>query len=93
MRKSSHHVVPGHCRLIGRGEWYRKDHNRFSEAFNLVLHDRLFTKLISSGVDSRVDVWLRELLVGRAESVRVGGQLSGKSKYIQVCHKGVFGAH
>ena len=47
----------------------------FSKAFHLVPHDRLLTKLESSGVDSRVVVWVREFLVGRTQRVRVGGQL------------------
>jgi len=38
----------------------------FSKAFDLVPHDRLLTKLASSGVDSRVVIWLREFLVGVA---------------------------
>jgi len=42
-----------------------------SKASNLVPHERLFTKLAGSGVDSRVVVWVRELLVGRTERVRV----------------------
>ena len=48
----------------------------FSEAFDLVPHDRLLTKLAASGVDSRVVVCIREILVGRTQRVRVGGQLS-----------------
>jgi hypothetical protein len=45
----------------------------FSKVFDLVPHDRLFTKLAASGVDSRVVIWLREFLVGRTQRVRVGG--------------------
>jgi len=37
----------------------------FSKAFDLVPHDRLHTKLVASGVDSRVVVWVREFFVGR----------------------------
>jgi hypothetical protein len=48
----------------------------FSKAFNLVPHDRLLVKLAASGVDSRIVVWVRELLVGRTQRVRVEGQLS-----------------
>jgi hypothetical protein len=39
--------------------------------FDLVSHDRLFTKIASSGVDSRTVVWIKEFL-----RVRVWGQLS-----------------
>jgi len=52
----------------------------FSKAFVLVPHDRLFTKLVASGVDSKVVVWVREFLVGRTERVRVGGQQSKEVK-------------
>jgi len=52
----------------------------FSKAFDLVPHDQLFMKLVASGVDSRVVVWVREFLVGRTQRVRVGGQLSKEAK-------------
>jgi hypothetical protein len=52
----------------------------FSKAFHLVPHDRLLTKLASSGVDSRVVVWVRAFLVGRTQRIRVGGQLIEKVK-------------
>jgi hypothetical protein len=48
----------------------------FSKAFDLVPHDRLLAKIAASGVDSRVDVSVREFLLGRTQRVRVGGQLS-----------------
>ena len=47
-----------------------------SKAFDLVPHDRLLTKLAAWGVDWRVVVWVRELLVGRTESVGVEWQLT-----------------
>jgi len=31
----------------------------FSKAFNLVPHDQLLTKLVASGVDLRVVIWVR----------------------------------
>jgi len=34
------------------------------KVFDLVSHDRLLTKLVASGVDSRVAVWVRKFLVG-----------------------------
>jgi len=52
----------------------------FSKAFNVVSHDRLFTKMVAWGVDWRVVVWVRELVVGRTERVSVGGQLSEEVK-------------
>ena len=39
----------------------------FSEAFDLVPHDRLLMKLVALGVDSKVVVWVREFLVGRTQ--------------------------
>ena len=46
------------------------------KAFDLVPHGRLLIKIANSGVDSRVVVWIREFLLGRMQTVRVGGQLS-----------------
>jgi len=54
----------------------------FSMVFDLVPRDRLLTKLAASGVDSRVVVWVREFLVGRTQTVKVGGQLSKEAKII-----------
>jgi hypothetical protein len=51
-----------------------------SEAFDLVPHDRLLTKLAASGVISRVAVWVRKFLVGRTQRIIVGGQLSKEAK-------------
>ena len=65
----------------------------FSKAFVLVPYDRLLTKLADSGVDSRIVVWVREILVGRTQRVRVGGQLSKKVKVTSGVHKGAFWAH
>jgi hypothetical protein len=48
----------------------------FSTVFDLVPHDRLLTKIIASGVDSRVVAWVRQFLLGRTQRVRVGGQMS-----------------
>jgi hypothetical protein len=48
----------------------------FSKVFDLVPHDRLLTKTATSGVDSRVVVWIREFLLGRPQRVKVEGQLS-----------------
>jgi len=48
----------------------------FFKAFDLVPHGRLLMKIVNSGVDSRVVVWIREFLLGRTQRVRVGGQLS-----------------
>jgi len=48
----------------------------FSKAVDLVPQGRLLTKIANSGVDSRVVVWIREILLGRTQRVRLGGQLS-----------------
>jgi hypothetical protein len=48
----------------------------FSKAFDLVSHDRLLTKIASTGVDLRVVVWVKEFLLGRSQRVRVDEQLS-----------------
>jgi len=48
----------------------------FSKPIDLVPHGRLLTKIANSGVDSRLVVWIREILLGRTQRVRVGGQIS-----------------
>jgi retron-type reverse transcriptase len=50
-----------------------------SKAFDLVPHDWLLKKLVDSGVDSKVVVWVRQFFVGRTQRVRVG-QLSKQVK-------------
>ena len=57
--------MPGSSGLFGRGVGIDAIIIDFSKAFDLVLHDRLFTKRAASGVDSRVVVWVGEFLVGR----------------------------
>ena len=52
----------------------------FSKAFDLVPHERLLTKRAASGLDSRVVVWVGELLVSRTQRIRVGGQLAKEVK-------------
>ena len=52
----------------------------FSKAFDLVPHGRLLTKIASSGVVSRVMVWIKEFLLDRTQRVRLGGQLSAEVK-------------
>ena len=41
----------------------------FSNAFSLVPHDRLLTKVAATGVDLRTVVWVKEFLLGRSQSV------------------------
>ena len=48
----------------------------FSKIFYLAPHGRLLTKIANSGMDSKAVIWIRELLLGRMQRVRVGGQLS-----------------
>ena len=40
------------------------NYNRHLQVLYLVPHDRMFTKMVASGLDSRVAVWVREFLVG-----------------------------
>ena len=49
----------------------------FSKAFDLVPHEWLLTKLVASGLDPRIVVWVR---VGHTQRVRVGVQLSNEVK-------------
>ena len=46
-----------------------------SKGFHLAPHGRLLMKTANSGVDSRVAAWIREILSGCTQRVRVGGQL------------------
>jgi hypothetical protein len=46
----------------------------FSKAFDLVPHDRLLTKIATTGVDFRVVVWVKEFLLRRTQRVRVDGK-------------------
>ena len=50
----------------------------FSKVFDLVPHDRLITKIVATGVDLRVGVWVKKFLLGRSQRVRVDRQLSEK---------------
>ena len=43
----------------------------FSKASDLVPHDRLLIKIVATGVDLRVVVWLKEFLLGRSQRIRV----------------------
>jgi len=60
----------------------------FSKAIGLVPHGRLLTKMANTGVNSRVVVWIRELLLGRTQRVRVGGQLSEEVRITSVVWQG-----
>ena len=48
----------------------------FSEAFDLVPHDRQLTKIAATGMDLRVVVLVKEFLLGLSQRVTVDGQLS-----------------
>jgi hypothetical protein len=50
------------------------------KAFDQVPHERHFTKLVASGVDSRVVIRVREFLVGCTQRVRVGRRQSKEVK-------------
>jgi hypothetical protein len=48
----------------------------------LIPHDRLLTKVVASGTELRVVVWIREFLLGRTQTVRIGRQLSEEVRLI-----------
>jgi len=48
----------------------------FSKAFDLVLHDKLLTKIAGTGVDLRVVVWVKEFHLGHSQRVIVEEQIS-----------------
>jgi hypothetical protein len=47
----------------------------FSKAFDLVPHDKLLTKIMATGVDLSVIVWVKEFLLGHLQRIRVDRQL------------------
>ena len=46
------------------------------KVFDLVPYDGLITKIAATRVDLRVVVWVREVLLGRSQRVRIDGQIS-----------------
>jgi len=60
----------------------------FSNAFDLVLQDRLLTKIAAVGLNLRVAVWVKEFLLGRSQRVRVEGKLSEEVRVTSGCCKG-----
>ena len=65
---------------------YKPEGRRFDSrchwnfSLTIIPHDRLLMKLAASGMDSRVVIWVRELLVGRTQKARLGGQQSKEVK-------------
>jgi len=47
----------------------------FSKTLDLIPHHRLLTKIVSTGVDLRVIIWLEEFLLGRSHKVKGNEQL------------------
>jgi hypothetical protein len=65
----------------------------FAKAFDLVPHDMFLTKTAASREDLRVVVWIKEFLLGRAQRVRVDGQLSEEVRVTSGVPQGsVFGS-
>jgi len=52
----------------------------FSNAFSLLPHDRVLSKIAATGGDLRVVVWGKEFLLGRSQRVRLDGQLSDEAR-------------
>ena len=60
----------------------------FTKTFDLVPHDGLLMKLAALGVELRIVVWVRELLVDRTQSVTIEGQLLKEVKVTSVVTQG-----
>jgi hypothetical protein len=58
------------------------------KALDLFPHDQLLAKIVASGVDSRVLVWVRKFLLGCAQRARLEGQLSDKVRVMSEVPKG-----
>ena len=50
----------------------------FPKSFDLVPHSVLLTKIANPGVDSMEVVWISELILGRTQRFKLGGQLSAE---------------
>ena len=48
----------------------------FSKSFDLVPHDTLLTKIAETGLDLRIVLWVKEILLGCSQRVRVHRQVS-----------------
>jgi len=66
-------------------------HIDFSKAFSLVPHDQLLTKLVASGVDSRVVMWVREFLVGHTQRVSGRATIQGSQSNLSCATRERFG--
>jgi len=60
----------------------------FSNAFDLVRHDRLFTKIAVTGLDLRVAVWVKEFLLGLSQRVGVLGKRSEEVRVMSGVQQG-----
>jgi hypothetical protein len=60
----------------------------FSKSFDLVPHDRLLTKIATSGVDSGVVAWISEFFLGRTQRVKLAGQLSEEVRVMSAVPQG-----
>jgi hypothetical protein len=74
--KSQIIILSEHIRLPWWSSHGIRDKNRFTKAFDQVPHEHLLKKIADLVVDSMVVVRIRELLLGRSQRFRVGGQLS-----------------
>jgi len=50
----------------------------FPKSFDLVPYSVLLTKIANPGVDSMEVVWISELILGRTQRFKLGGQLSAE---------------
>ena len=88
MSKDNDNSAPRYSGLFGLGVGIDAIIIDFSEAFDLVPHDWLLTKLAASSVVSSLVVWVREFLVGRTQRVRVEEQLSKEVKVTSIVLQG-----
>ena len=70
---SLHHIL-GH--LDTSGSYARLLFIDFSSAFNSVLPERLYEKLLALGVDLSISRWINDFLTNRSQQVRLGSHLS-----------------
>jgi len=68
--------LSGYRGFTGRWCQSRRENNRLSKTFDLVLHDRLLTKIAATGVDLRVVVWVKLFLLGGCKRFNLDGQIT-----------------
>jgi len=74
--KYSSYVLSRYCRFTGQGSQVRRNNNRLFKGFRFSSTCWLHKKIVATGVDLRVVVWVKEFLLEHLQRVRIDWQLS-----------------